>query len=911
MTLQTGARVGPYEILGKLGEGGMGEVYRATDVKLSRDVALKVLPETFAADPDRIARFQREAQLLAALSHPSIAAIYGLEDSGPATLLVMELVAGEGLDQRLKRGAMPLDEALGTATQIGEALSAAHDRGIIHRDLKPANIMIAPDGRVKVLDFGLAKMIEPEGAVSGLTMSPTLSIQATLAGTILGTAPYMSPEQARGRAVDKRTDIWAFGCVLFEMLTGKRAFDGEDTTETIATIVKGEPDWAALPAGVPPGIVAVLRGCLTKDPRQRFADVAVPMFLLQQPAIGPVAPAATAKKQRASRELIIAVVAAVAATVVSAGVQQIIRKPPAPPIVTRFTFPLPAGQAFTNIGRKVIALSPDGGLVLYVANQQLYLRSMAETEPRVIPGTEDSKGVITAPAFSPDGREIVFYSGVDTTLKRMSVTGGTPVTIWADITNPSGLRWERQGILFGQGGKGIFRVQPNGGEPQKIVSSTPDEVASAPESLPNDRGLLFSIKKGADSWDSGNVMVQTAIGERKVIVRGGSDGRYDGAGHLLYAVSGVVMAVPFDVDRVEVSGTPVPVIEGVMRQLSGFVSGVGQFAVAANGTLAYVPGPAKIVDDGGQTLAVFDSKGAIERLDLPQVAYRAPRVSPDGRTVVFEAGGDTDTNVWVQDLTAKTASRRLTFGGQNRAPLWSPDNQWIAFQSDREGDAGIFRQRADGSGVAERMTKPESGVRHWPQSWSPDGASLLFSVEKDKAFELNLLSLKDKTTSRFSDVRSAINLESGFSPDGRWIVYQRNDKPEAVGTQSFLEPFPATGAKFLIQIEPVAGHPYWSRKGDRLFFNTSASTSHFVDVRTSPTVSFSAPQSFPRARRNEPNPATGRRNVDALPDGRVLGVGVGINLPSTTASTVGQAATGEQITVVLNWQQALNAKLAH
>jgi serine/threonine-protein kinase len=821
----------------------------------------------------------------------------------------MELVEGESLADRLRHGPLAVDEAAPIAKQIGEALAAAHEKGIVHRDLKPANIMVMPDGHVKVLDFGLAKMIETEPAGSGLmSLSPTLSAQATLAGTILGTAPYMSPEQARGRAVDKRTDVWAFGCVLFEMLSGKRAFDGEDTTETIATIVKGEPDWSAIPASVPPNIVSVLRGCLTKNPKERFADIAVPLYLLtargeSSPAApSPVAPAVP----RWTRVLPVAAAAVVGALVMGAAAW-LTRPSSPPPTVTKFTFPLTSGQILTNTGRKVIALSPDGSLIVYVANQQLYMRSMADTEPRLISGSDNNGGTITSPAFSPDGRELVFYAGIDSTLKRMSVTGGTPVTICA-ANNPSGLRWEPQGILFGQSGKGIFRVQANGGEPQKVVSSTADEIASAAETLPDDRGVLFSIRKASESWDVGNVMVQTSTGERKTLVHDGSDGRYDGAGHLLYALSGVVMAVPFDLDRLEIFGTPVPAIEGVMHQLGGQVSGIAQFSVAPNGTVAYVPGPAKIVDDGGLTLAMFDEKGGIESLDMAQGIYRAPRVSPDGRTVVFEAGADTDTQVWVQDLTAKTAMRRLTFGGHNRAPVWSSDSQWIAFQSDREGDAGIFRQRADGSGVAERMTKPESGVRHWPQSWSPDGAYLLFSVEKDKTFELDLWSMKDKTTSRFGDVTSAINLESAFSPDGHWIVYQRNDKPEAVNTQSFLEPFPATGAKYLVPIEGVAAHPYWSRKGDRLFFNTSANTSHFVDVRTSPTVSFSAPRPFPRTRRTEPNPATGRRGVDALPDGRILGIGT--NLRITGTGTLDTAAT-DQITVILNWQQALTAKLAH
>jgi len=578
---------------------------------------------------------------------------------------------------------------------------------------------------------------------------------------------------------------------------------------------------------------------------------------------------------------------------------------PSTPTMTRFTFELPVGQAFTNLGRKVIALSPDGNSVVYVANQQMYLRSMADAVPRLVPGTDSFKGTLTALAFSPDGREIAFYSGLDRTLKRISVSGGTAVTI-CEANNPTGLRWDEAGLLFGQIGKGIFRVPPTGGTPKQVAQAAADEIPSTPQSLPDGRGLLFSLRKGLSgdaSWDGGNIVVQTPSLERKVLVRGASDGRYDGFGHLLYTVSGVVMAVAFDLRRLEVTGTPVPAIEGVMHQLIGNVSGSTQYDIASNGTAVFAPGPVKATEETGLLLAIFDEKGNIEPLDVPRGSYRFPRVSPDGRMVAFEMGGDADTNVWVQDLTGNTASRRLTFGGQNRAPVWSADGQWIAFQSDREGDAGIFRQRADGNGVAERLTKPDMGVGHWPQSWSPDGATLLFSVEKDKTFELHLLSLKDKTTRRFSDVRSAVPLESDFSPDGRWIVYQRSDKPEVGGVTSYVEPFPATGAKFLIPGLPIGGHPYWSRRGDRLYFNTTATTNAVVEVHMTPSVSFSQPHSFPRVGRTEPNPATTRRGVDAMPDGRVLGIG----LPNVTRRT---QAGADQITVILNWQQMLNAKMA-
>ena len=904
MTLAAGDRLATFEIVAALGAGGMGEVYRARDLKLGRDVAIKVLPAAFITDPERLGRFQREAQLLAALNHPHIASIFGLEESGETTFLAMELVEGESLADRVQAGALASDEALSIARQIGEALAAAHDKGIIHRDLKPANVMLTADGRAKVLDFGLAKMLETPAGSTSATLSPTLSVHATMAGMILGTAAYMSPEQARGRAVDKRTDIWAFGCVLYEMLAGRRAFEGDDVTDTIAAVVRGEPDWSAIPPGTPTRVVDIARRCLVKDPGRRFADISVPLFLLTENA---PAPPAAATSERLDRPPLWKRAAPVAAGVVltasiAASAAWMLRPAPSMlPVVTRFTVPLPPGQAFTNTGRQIVDVSRDGSHLVYVANQRLFLRGMGDLEPRLIPGSDLGANILN-PVLSPDGREVAFWYSNDSTIKRLAVAGGAAV-----VVGPSsvvfGMRWDEDGIVFGQSqGKEIARISPAGGTPEVIVKLGDREFASSPQLLPGGRGVLYSVRTTSDDWDKAKVVVQAADGSRKVLVNGGADGRYVESGHLLYAVAGVLMAVPFDLDRLEVSGGAVPVVEGVRRGSQAVIgTATAQYSVATNGSLVYVPGPAR---PGGQVgdrrLAIYDGKGGIEPLNMPIGSYQAPRVSRDGRTVAFESGEDPGMNVWVLNLDGKSAPRRLTFGGQNRAPVWSPDGLWIAFQSDRDGDLAIYRQRADGSATAERLTKPEKGIVHTPQSWSPDGAHLLFTVGTAVDYTLQTIALADQKTGEIPEVRSTIPTEASFSPDGRWIVYQSRER-EGSANQSFVQPFPPTRTKYLVP--QTGGHPYWSAKGDRLILNAGVNRTMAVGITTTPQVSFSPPVEVSRNGRIEANPANGRRAVDSMPDGRIIGIA-----PSAPVTPAGTPAA-DHIVVVLNWFDELRARV--
>jgi len=596
MALTSGTRLGAYEVVSLLGEGGMGQVYRARDTRLKRDVAIKVLPDQLAADPERLSRFQREAELLATLNHPNIAAIYGLEESDGERAIVLELVEGETLAEQIVRAPAPLDDALRIARQIVDALEAAHDRGVVHRDLKPANIKITPDGKVKVLDFGLAKMLESPNASPITSMSPTMSVQATYAGVILGTAAYMSPEQARGKLVDRRTDVWAFGCVLFEMLSGKRAFDtgGDTVSDAVAAVLMKEPDWSLLPATTPPHIASLLRRCLQKDVQKRVPHIGVARLEIDEGSASSTQTAAVTTAAPLWRRAMPVATGVLLAAALGAVAWWRLKPDAVQPIVSRFVVTLPEGQNFTNTGRHAIAISPDGTAIAYTANQRLYVRAIGDFEARPIQGIDESNVPIN-PVFSPDGRSIAFYAGGEQTIKRIAVSGGAPVTL-GTFTNPIGMSWGPDGILLCQP-KGIMRLSPNGGTPEVLLAVKPDEVAHGPQMLPGGKAVLFTLAKtrSEDRWDAADVVVQfLPAGPRKTVIQGGTHARYLPTGHLVYALRGVVFAVPFDLQRLEVSGGPVPIVEGVRRAPVG-ATGAAQFSVSANGSLVYMPGPVSTV----------------------------------------------------------------------------------------------------------------------------------------------------------------------------------------------------------------------------------------------------------------------------------------------------------------------------
>ena len=601
-------------------------------------------------------------------------------------------------------------------------------------------------------------------------MSPTITSPAmpgTMVGTLLGTAAYMSPEQAKGREADKRCDIWAFGCVLYEMLTGRRAFEGEDLSDTLAAVLRSEPDWTKLPADVPHGIRRLVTRCLEKDRRKRIADISTALFLIDEPSIaasssGPtLAPAIAPRAPLWRRAMPLIATAALAGALVGAAAWRLRPSPP-PPVVTRFPVMLADGQRFTNTGRQVVAMSPDGTRMAYVANTQLYLRSISDSEAKAIPGTATEAGVVS-PVFSPDGRSIAFWSGADNTIKRVSIDGGPAVTICL-ADRPFGITWSASGILFGEGPNGVMRVAASGGKPEVLLKVGEGEVADEPQMLPDGETVLFTLANGSnvDRWDRAKVVAQSSkSSERKTVIEGGSAGRYLPTGHLLYAVGGTLFAVPFDIARLEVTGSAVPIVAGVSRaETPSQQTGVANFSVSGNGSLMYVPGPA-LAAAGQLDLVRVDRKGGTERLKLPPGPYEFPRVSPDGKRLAFGTDDGKEAIVWVYELAGTSAMRRLTFGGNNRFPIWSADGERIAFQSDREGDSGIFWQRADGTGTAERLTSPERGVAHVPEAWAPTGERFLFGSTgngESAGASLWTFSLRDKKAEPFGGVRQVGNL---------------------------------------------------------------------------------------------------------------------------------------------------------
>ena len=891
MALTTGARVGPYEIVALLGAGGMGEVYRARDTNLGREVAIKILPDGLTHDAERLARFRREAQLLAALNHPHIASIYGLEESTGHRGLVLELVDGETLARRIELGPLPINEALVIARQIAEALEAAHARGIIHRDLKPANIALTSHDRVKVLDFGLAKATETPsipGDADALN-SPTVTSAAgmTGAGVILGTAAYMSPEQAKGRAADKRSDIWAFGCVLYEMLTGRRPFRGDDVSDTLAAVLRGDPDWSALPASLPPAIRALLEGCLAKNPHERIGDVSTLLFVLKHPVSGPVPlPPAAAGRGRTRTAY-----AAVALGGVLAGAGGVIamwpRSEPAPAAVLRFEFPV-HDQSQLTITRRVLAVSPDGTRIAYVADGRLYLRTLSDLDSRPIDGADPG----VHPAFSPDGQSLAFWT--DGVLKRVSVTGGIPVPICDTVPAPFGIHWSEHGIVFTEPGRGIMRISPNGGTPQAIVQS-PDGLFNSPQLLPDGDTVLFTFARlgqgTSNFWDNAEIVAQSiSTGRRTVLVRSGSDGRYLSSGHLAYMLEGTLMAVPFDVKSLAVGSEALPVVEGVRRAApaAGYAAALD---VSSNGTLVFVPGPAR---SGLDAVFVYDREGVGTGLNLPPGTYAGPRVSPDGKRLAIETSDGKVATVAIYDLSGASALRRLTFGGNNRLPIWSRDGTRLAFQSDREGDLGIFWQPVDG-GPAERLTKPDTGVAHVPETWNPHGDTFLFSETKGGTSTLWTFSIRDRKATRFGDVTSLdFPTNAAFSADGRWVAYQAGEGGRGEASL-FVQPYPPTGVRHQIA---HGGRPQWSRTGLDLFFVPGPGGFSVVSISADPAFGFTPPAAV--TRRFGLAPPGAPRPFDILPDGRFIVVDA-VNLAGNQRSS--------HIRVVLNWFEELKAKL--
>jgi serine/threonine protein kinase/Tol biopolymer transport system component len=884
--------IGPYRITAKLGEGGMGEVWRATDTRLNREVAIKVLPAALANDAQYMARFEREAQTLAALNHPNIAAIYGIEQSA----IVMELVEGETLPCPV-----PLATALDYARQIAEGLEAAHEKGIVHRDLKPANIRVTPDGRLKILDFGLAKSAAESAAATsaGPTISPTLSLAMTQAGMILGTAGYMAPEQAAGKTVDRRADIWSFGVVLYELLTSKPLFTGETISHTLASVLKDEIVLDIPQA--PPPIRRLLARCLNRDPRERLRDIGEARIAIRDYLANPAADSdlerARAPHSNSSRPGRLGhwfprVLFAGLFLSLASSLAWIFK--PAPPLaVARFPLPLAEGQIFTNPGRLSLAISPDGNEIVYVANRQLYLRSLAGFSTRPIAGSEVSGGTVTTPVFSPDGKWIAFFDGVSRTIKRIAVSGGVPVTV-CEAGGLIGMEWNDDGVLFASSDKGIQRVSPNGGQPEVLVPPKGDETLANPQMLPGGRAVLFSRGEldstgfpRANTW---HVAVQELkSGARKVVVQAGINARYLPTGHLVYFSNGVLFAVPFHLRRLDPIGGAVGVVEGVAR-----VGSTAQFAISSAGSLIYVPGPVTTGGVAQDVLAIIDGQGKIEAVQMPQGAYGYPRASRDGQNVAYQRVDGKESSIWICNIAGRAAPRRLTLPdtGANRYPIWSPDDQRVAFQSDREGDVAIWWQRADGSGVAERLSRADKRVAHVPDSWSPDGQTISFTLEKENASEVWTYSLRERKPALLAAAPGAVLGKSAFSPDGRWVAYQLRAGPGT--SRIYVRPFPPTGTAYVAPEDQDSHHPVWSPDGKKLFYVPGPGQFGSMNVNTRPSLSFGSPVRAPQSGFATQSSAS-VRTFDVLPDGkRFIGVVTPGQLQLGTSG-------GSQIHVVLNW----------
>ena len=884
MALTKGSKIGPYEIVGLIGVGGMGEVYRARDAQLGRDVALKILGDSFAREPERVSRFGREAKLLAALDHPNIASIYGFEDSGETRALVMQLAEGPTLAERIARGPIPLPEVLVIARQVADALEYAHEKGIVHRDLKPANVKIGANDTVKILDFGLAKAVGLHPSAIDNGKATTVGRMTTEQGAWFGTPAYMPPEQARAQPVDRRADIWAFGCVLYEMLTGKLAFHGDTTTDTLASVIRGEPEWSLLPADTPPVLRTLLWRCLQKEARLRLRDIGDARIVLDDLVAGrsPEFAGTSPIVARGVGRIAMAIgLAAVAIAVVATWKLKPTPEPSRP--VVRFAIELPAGQRLTTRG-SALALSADGSLLAYVATaagkaQQIYARAMDSGEVRPVAGTEGA----TEPFFSRDGRWLGFFA--EDKLKKVLVSGG--------VAQPLTDAWAAAGASWGSGGTIVFSpkadgklydVSEQGGLVRSLTKGEAGDGGSFyPEYLPNDKAVVF-----ARFAPSPAILVEP-IGEAapRVLMEGPAvtAPHYVSSGHLIYAQAGKLMAAPFDAERLEVRGSAVPVVSSVLQWAQ--VISPAQYTVSETGTLAYVSGQAASL---AAKLVWVDRSGAETELHAAARNYGQPRISPDGERIAIDLYDNARVELWLYYVRQDTLSRFPLEGSINGSPVWTPDGARIAYFSNREGPGRTFWQLADGSGGLERLT---SGDIELPFSWSADG-KILATVDTSKDPAIWLLHIDDRKRERFPPDASAFNDAPQFSPDGHWILYA-----STVGGRRviYVEPYPGPGGKREIASDG-ATEPLWSPTGREIFYRVGDKMMA-VDVATAPFSMGKPHELFER--RYLPNTnGYARPNYDVSADGQRF----------LMVKPVEERDEPTQINVVLNWTEELKRTVA-
>ena len=899
MALPHGTRLGAYEIVAPLGAGGMGEVYRAHDAKLNRDVAIKILPEPFVGDADRVARFEREAQALAALSHPNIAIIHGFEES-PATAsgqpgikaLILELVEGPTLADRVAQGAIAAAEALPIARQIALALEAAHARGIVHRDLKPWNVKVRLDGTVKVLDFGLAKLQEVDAPLTteaarderaGLANSPTMAAAATHAGVLLGTAAYMSPEQARGHVVDKRADIWAFGCVLFEMLTGQQAFSGSNLTDTLAAVVTRDPAWNALPASTPSAIRRLLRRCLEKDPDKRLHDIADARIEIDEALAGGEPSTTVSGAPSSRRERLAWLTALILAAALVAAVLAIVARPRvAEPPVTRLEVTTPPTADPLSF-----ALAPDGRQLVFVATadstSKLWLRRFDQSDAQPLAGTDAA----SFPFWSPDSRSIGFFA--DGKLKRVDVSGSAPQVL-ADAPAGRGGAWNSDGvILFAPMNLGgLVRVAATGGTPTPVTQSTHSANSHRwPQFLPDGRQFLLSVGLGDPS--TRGVFVASLDDGRLQRVMDHDTAAFFAPPHwLLFASQGRLTARRFDPARLTLGGDPVLVEPNVGADTAG---NLAAFSVGPTGVLGLRSTAAsrrQLVwfDRGGNQLATVGSPD--------ESAMAAPALSPnDGRIALYRAP-EGNSDVWLIDLARQFSSKMTFDSAPDGSPVWSADGRTIFFRSTRSGASDLYRTPANRSGGDQLLlATPENKS---PLDVSPDGRYLLFTTHSARSgVDLMAMPLTGDEKPVPVVQTNYDEIEGQFSPDGRWIVYVSN---ESGANEVYAQPFPGPGDRLRVSTAGGA-HPRWRRDGREVFYVTSDNRLMAAAVRVSEgSLDISAPAELFRVRfatGTNINLAAGlqRPQYAVASDGRFLiNVAVDDSMP-------------RPIRILINWPSAL------
>jgi serine/threonine-protein kinase len=892
--------LGHYQIEGELGAGGMGVVFAATDSRLGRRVAIKLLHETFLSDPERLSRFEREARVLASLNHPNVATIHGLEKAGDVTFLVLEYVPGDTLADRLAKAPLVLKEALDVCRQLAEALEAAHEKGIIHRDLKPANIKITPDGKVKVLDFGLAKALEVARSPAEDGETATLSPDMTQAGVVMGTAPYMSPEQASAKPLDTRTDIWSFGCVMYEAFTGKRSFSSNSTAELLVAILDRDPDWTLLPASVPQNVGRLLRRCLAKDPRGRLRDIGDARVELEETLAGRFADT-TAKTPPSGRGRIL-LAGIVTGLVALAGVALWITRgaiavPPAR--VARFSFDLPSGSRLSPAYDVHIAFSHDSKELLYPTTfpppRTIYSRHLDHLETQPLPGVKE----FANPFYSPDGRWLAMADYQKRYLLKVPLSGGAPTPL-VPVVFPFSGAWGADGYLYWTNSMvgGVVRTSQSGGKIEPVTEldlEKQERVHRFVRLLPGGRSMIYTVAAGdMDSFDDARIDVYNLDSKKpKPLVRGGTSARYSPSGHIVYARGGSLYAVRLDQSNLEVAGPTVKVLDGVLMSTS---TGSAYYDISPAGDLAYAPGP---VENGGRALVWVDRQGQVTRLPLPPRPYLNQRISPDGKLIAFEVEGP-NHDFYVHD-PARGVTTRMTADGLSHGPIWSPDGKHIAYRSWKEGMMTLYWMPADRSGPAERLNKTPGWQQ--PVSFSPDGQSLIFDQNNAASRSTNmwLLPMTGEREPRPISSSQFTEAAGKFSPDGKWIVYcsTESGKPEV-----YVQPFPGPGPK--IQISSEGGmDPVWRRDGKEVFYRNGDKMMS-VSVATGPPFRAGRPRMLweeeymfsPSSSCGIKGPST--TSYDVSPDGEhfLMTKDNDQNLYST------------RIVVVLNWAEELKTLVA-